>query len=861
MFILTARPPESAPAIHKFLKENGLNIPLKNITGLGNSTAEAKALWVLEKTAEGYNDFYFADDAIQNVKAVKDLLSQVDVKSKVQQAKVKFSKSLNKDFNNILERVTGIESQKVFSAAQAKLRGRKFKLRGLVPPSAQDFLGLIYNFLPKGKEGDKAMNFFKKALIDPFARAINELNMSRQQAVENYSKLLKKFPKVKKKLKKKLNKFKNTPDHVQDYTVDQAVRVYLWNKAGFEVPGLSKRDLKALVEFVENDTEIQNFADIVGAISGKEQGYAKPGDHWLVENIKSDLFSDGAIGDVRADFLAEWKENVDEIFSPENLNKIEVIYGYKFVEALKDMLYRMETGNNRPTGSNRLTNMYMNWVNNSVGAIMFFNIRSAVLQTISSINYINWTDNNPLKAGLALANQKQYWKDFVYLFNSDFLKQRRTGNQRSVNESELMNAVVGSDNPIKAALAWLLNKGFLPTQIADSFAIASGGATFYRNRVKTYIKQGVSKVDAEKQAFIDFQETTEVAQQSARPDLISQQQANPLGRLILAFQNTPMQYGRIMNKAVRDLVNRRGDTKTHISKLIYYGAVQAIIFNALQSAIWAALKDEDEEEFDKKKKRIVNGMIDGWLATFGYGGKAFGAVKNAITEYYKQEEKDWNKDHMYTMLQLLGFSPPIGSKMRKIYQSIKTKEFNKGVAERRGFTLDNPMWSLYGNLIEGVTNIPLGRLSQKMLNLDNAMDSHNEWWQRVALVMGWNTWDLGVKDKDIQRVKEEIKEERKIEKKKKDDIKKEEKKKETEKENKVKENENKKKSKKDGICAAISRSGNRCKKKVEAGSTYCTIHAKVEQGNKEVQCKKIKSNKERCKMKTKAKSGYCYYHD
>ena len=53
------------------------------------------------------------------------------------------------------------------------------------------------------------------------------------------------------------------------------------------VPGLSKRDLKALVEFVENDTEIQNFADIVGAISGKEQGYAKPGDHWLVENIKS----------------------------------------------------------------------------------------------------------------------------------------------------------------------------------------------------------------------------------------------------------------------------------------------------------------------------------------------------------------------------------------------------------------------------------------------------------------------------------------------------------------------------------------------------------------------------------------------
>ena len=37
---------------------------------------------------EGYNDFYFADDALPNVRAVKDILEQFDVKSKVQQAKL-----------------------------------------------------------------------------------------------------------------------------------------------------------------------------------------------------------------------------------------------------------------------------------------------------------------------------------------------------------------------------------------------------------------------------------------------------------------------------------------------------------------------------------------------------------------------------------------------------------------------------------------------------------------------------------------------------------------------------------------------------------------------------------------------------
>ena len=84
MFVLTARPPQAAKAIFDFLKANGLNIPIKNITGLGNSTAEAKALWVAEKVGEGYNDFYFADDALQNTQAVQNMLDQFDVKSKVQ---------------------------------------------------------------------------------------------------------------------------------------------------------------------------------------------------------------------------------------------------------------------------------------------------------------------------------------------------------------------------------------------------------------------------------------------------------------------------------------------------------------------------------------------------------------------------------------------------------------------------------------------------------------------------------------------------------------------------------------------------------------------------------------------------------
>ena len=77
-----------------------------------------------------------------------------------------------------------------------------------------------------------------------------------------------------------------------EFTNDQAVRVYLWDSAGFEIPGLSKRDLKTLVDHVNNNSDLKSFADGIGIISKKEAGYSAPGNFWLAENITSDLLSD-----------------------------------------------------------------------------------------------------------------------------------------------------------------------------------------------------------------------------------------------------------------------------------------------------------------------------------------------------------------------------------------------------------------------------------------------------------------------------------------------------------------------------------------------------------------------------------------
>ena len=758
MFILTARPAESAESIHAFVTANGLNIPLENITGLANSTAEAKALWIAEKVGDGYNDFYFADDALQNVQAVDNMLEQFDVKRKVQQAKL--SDNPSEQFNIILEETTGEGRNKVYSESKAQIRGaEKGKYKFFIPPSAEDFKGLIYSFLGKGKTGDAQMNFFQKTLLQPFARAQRELDTARQTISNDWKALKKSQKPVAKKLNKKM------PN--SDYTFDQGIRVYLWDKAGYDVPGLSKTDKAGILKAVNADQDVIAFANTLSLISKQNDGYSKPGEFWTTESIASDL-SDitNTIG--KDQYLTEFKENREQVFGKwvggnlvgPNMNKIEALFGTRFREALTDMIWRMENGSNRSFGSNRLTNKFANWVNNSVGAIMFFNARSAVLQTLSTVNFINWGDNNAYHAAKAFANQPQFWSDFATIFNSDMLKQRRSGLRTDVSQSEIAQAAAKGGGKAKAVFSYLLKVGFTPTQIADSFAIASGGATFYRNRTKTYIEQGMSKVDAERKAFIDFQEIAEETQQSSRPDLISQQQASPLGRLILAFQNTPMQYTRLTKKAILDLANGRGDAKQHISRILYYGAVQNIMFSALQKAMFTFLFDDDDEEDKKKQARktqqLVNGMIDSLLRGTGVGGAVVATAKNMILAFI-EENNSRDFDESKPLIAMLNLSPPVGSKARKIISAGKTWKFkNDEIKHMDKLDIDNPMWNSIGNVVSATTNVPLDRVVNKVANMKEVLDANHQGWQRLSLLLGWNTWDVGIQNEDFIKAEKEV---------------------------------------------------------------------------------------------------------
>ena len=683
----------------------------------------------------------------------------------MQQAIADKPKRLKKEINQIIEEVTGVKSFKQYSTVRARLEGKKkdggiFKRIGrqfTITSSAEDFEGLTYALRGKGEQGNRHAKFIQDNLIDPYNKAELELLTAKVNVGRDFATLRKKFPSLRGSKVSLSNPLLKEIDG-GPFNKEQAVRVYLWNKQGMEIPDMAKRDVNRLVKAVEADTELQSFADQLYEIQRGPE-YPPPGKNWLGGSIKNDILN-SMDKSFRSELMTEFNENVDAIFNPQTLNKIEAIYGTKYREALEDSIRRMKSGSNRPkiTGSGaRVVNEMLDWLNASVANVMFLNMRSGLLQTLSTVNFINWGDNNIYAASKAFAS-KEMWPTFMRLMNSDYLVNRRDGLRINVNEAELADAA--KKGGIKGAFSYLLDKGFAITRIMDSFAIALGGSTFFINRKKALLNRVnpdtgklYTEAEADAKAFLDFYDIAEETQQSSNPSKISSQQASIAGRLLLSFQNITMQMNRKTKRAVLDLYNRRkkpGMTQresdlSNMSNIVYYVGMQNLIFNGLQQGLFAMLFDEEEED-ERKEERLantVNGMVDSLLFGLGFGGAIVATSKNILRRI--ADESDKNKpDYRDIPDDVFDVSSVIDAKLRKLQSAARTFTFERDEIKRRGWSLDNPAYLAVAQIIAAVTNAPIDRTLMKINNLRQASDESVRMWQRVALVMGWSGWQFGL---------------------------------------------------------------------------------------------------------------------
>ena len=794
VFVLTARPANSKFAIHEFLSGLGLDIPLQNITGLADSSPQAKGDWITGKAAEGYNDFFFADDHVKNVAAVDKALKKAKVKSKtvVADPNIKYSlktkgqpklikdlvdvfdmdgegqslldkatRMLDLQWNELYKDVTGVDPNIEFGDVEAQKLGDEVSkstisraraiTRGyLVESGADDFLGLLYRTLPKGKKGEAMMKLYEENLLKPFAIASREVEKARIKMAKRYRDIKTNNGISDKVLNGKLT-LKTESGKDVTYTSEDAVRVYMWRKQGIEVPGLSEDNELDLAEHVKSSDELYSFAlNLMNNTLPDE--FADPKNNWVTGSLKTD-YLEGINNTQRKDALRFWEKGVEAIFSESNMKKLKVQHGSKFADALSNSLERMRTGRNTMQGLDSDTKIMLQFISGAVGNIMFLNTRSAGLQLLSATNFMEAGDNTWGKSLKTMfTKMPTLAKDYKMLMNTDFLLDRRNALKMDVNDSDIARIAQGKG--IQGKLARFLQWGYVFTQAADSRAIALGGAVYYRNAYDSLIKQGVDPKIAKEQALLETTEHAQSSQQSSRADKISKQQASTSGRLMLAFANTPMQYNRIVQKSYLDLVNDRGSKRKNLYNIAYYGLAQNLLFTVAQGAMLTAVygtlfgDDEDEKLTYDQQVGVANGVLSSWLRGMGIWGNGLNVLKQTFMNVHKESKKKRPEYDVAAIKGLTSIMPAVGKKFSNIYTTTKAIDYNKN------FLFDVNEGNVFKNYAKmpGVVilgqaasfaNLPLDRVQRKIANLIDAVNyAQSDLTRTGGLLFGHSLWTM-----------------------------------------------------------------------------------------------------------------------
>jgi hypothetical protein len=135
--------------------------------------------------------------------------------------------------------------------------------------------------------------------------------------------------------------------------------------------------------------------------------------------------------------------------------------------------------------------------------------------------------------------------------------------------------------------------------------------------------------------------------------------------------------------------------------------------------------------------------MDTLLRGSGLQGALLATVKNAIIKWY--EKSGDPKGYGDILVELANVAPSIGIKARSLVKSYKAIEYNMDEIKWKGFSLDNTYAIEAGtSLTSAASNIPFDRAYIKFQNVSNALNSDFETWQRIAFLMGYSKWNLGL---------------------------------------------------------------------------------------------------------------------
>ena len=601
--------------------------------------------------------------------------------------KLKFNEELNRKARNLIY--------------TAKDKGKPSKW--FIPPNAEDFRGLLYTLFPKGKAGKEAKEFYTKYILDPYHQGVQNANAEVVNKLKSIKEVVTGV---------NINEdIEGTP-----YNIGTAVKAYNWVRNGQDpLPNSKSSQKQAIIDrmiaTVDGNPKLVELADFLNDNINIPYSDAN-----LTTSLGQSILSEVEKG-VRSKNLETFANNVDAIFDQTNLDQLESQFGKSYVQSLKATIKRMKTGRNR-SGLDAQANVFAKWLGRAVGSTMFINRRSALLQTISFINFVGKENNNIFQATKAYANPEAN-EVLKKLWTSDYLVNRREGAKFDVLADEIANE--------KNLIDKVLNFGFWPTKMADSFAIAFGGVPYYINTKNALIKEGMEPKEAEAVAMQKWVEAAEETQQSSDPSKISEIQASTVGKIIYAFANTPFQYARYAKRKLQDIANGTSkNPKKDMGSILYYTIGQAAMFSALQSGLLALAMfgdEEDEDLIDEKTIQAIERSITSFLKSLGNPG----AITAATYSVLKEATQDRTSGEKIA-LAATEISPPLNSKLRDLNSAYWAKKYD-----------DIP--GMIGK-IGSFVGIPL----DNVLAITNSMvaftNDQLETWQKIMLALGWSEWDV-----------------------------------------------------------------------------------------------------------------------
>jgi len=619
------------------------------------------------------------------------LTGNVDIFNDTTEAKPQFSLDENPDIDDdaVIAKRLG---EKVDWRKILGIKVPKNFISWLVPPAADDFHGLIGKIDTKGK------------------------NRVRDAFIKNHHEYIRRSDDLRSKVKTLRNALGRSV--LNDKNIKHQGRLGTIELTGAQaiqaiVDGYSSPGLDAFAQ----------RADVQRYIKGMEGlGLLQPskGNRTYLEATPDYDLVNYIINDLRRDAFQEFNDVREQVFNKDELLRLQANYGNNYIKALNNSLQRMSTGKTATGVMDDTTRKWNDWAQGSVGTIMFLNFRSAALQLLSVGNYGFSNQINSAKfigelaKGFArlpfdLANKNSGLRKRL---DSAYLRERRARAGFDVNMQELADSIQGSKN-FGEITKKILNFGFKATSAVDSLAIALGGEAF--------VNSGGTEAQ--------WIEQSEEAQQSSRPDRVSQWQTTGISKFVLAFANTPAQYFRLGQKALRTIRDPKSTTKDKLgaaSKVLWYMAAQNAIFVALQSASHGIFDDEEEEV-----KAAYNSMADSLLRGMGLYGAVISSLKNVLVEADRQSEKS-NPDYVNAVLKATTISPPLN------------KKINDLLAIGRGYNYqrEDRHVTAVAKGIAVTTNLPADWAQKKFNAAAELWQDNYGPWQKFLMFLGYSPYAL-----------------------------------------------------------------------------------------------------------------------